>query len=87
MTWENFENYLRSFSSLHTYQAQNTNDVKRQDGDIVKRFLDKVKDGMRDVDNISGAKREPGGEVALVADLSGEVEVEWPLALVLAKRI
>ena len=76
MPWDAFEAYLRSFSSLHTFQAEYPDDAKRPDGDIVQRFMKSLKDGMRDADNNQ-----------LGSDLdSGEVEIEWPLALILYKK-
>ncbi|KAL5505011.1 TMT1 [Sanghuangporus vaninii] len=77
MSWDGFEAYLRSFSSLNNFQAEYPDDAKHPDGDIVQRFLKTLKDGMRDVDNRQ-----------FQDDLDSEqVEIEWPLALMLAKKV
>ncbi|KAH8110949.1 S-adenosyl-L-methionine-dependent methyltransferase [Phellopilus nigrolimitatus] len=78
MNWENFEAYLRSFSSLHTFQARYPADATRENGDIVTRFTTTLKEKMYGTDQ--GEKRLDVGE-------ENEIEVEWPLALVLVKRV
>ena len=81
MTWENFENYLRSYSSFHTFQAQNPSDAERKEGDIVTRFIRSVKEGMKTWN------KDGKSEVSTEQDVDEEIEIEWPLALVLAKKI
>lgn len=73
MSWDAFEAYLRSFSSLHTFKAEYPDDAKRPEGDIVQRFVKSLNDGMRDADNNQ-------------SESTGEVEIEWPLALILYKK-
>lgn len=70
-TWEGFEEYLRSYSSLRNFQDCHPTDRERADGDIVVRFMEKIKKGMREEDG--------------AAD-DDVVEIEWPLALIMAKR-
>lgn len=70
-TWSEFEGYLRSFSSFHTFQEKYPEDKAREDGDIVTRF---VKNLQQEMGQING-----GG-------VSKNVEIEWPLALILTKR-
>ena len=48
MTYENLENYLRSFSALHTFQEQNPEDAKNPEGDVAKRFLKVLKKGIEE---------------------------------------
>ncbi|KAL5521056.1 hypothetical protein ACEPAG_8978 [Sanghuangporus baumii] len=76
MSWDDFEAYLRSFSSLNNFQAEYPDDAKHPGGDIVQRFIKTLKSGMRDEDD-----RQSRGDLH-----SGEVEIEWPLALILAKK-
>lgn len=70
MTWDNLLAYLRTFSSLHTFHEKYPQDLERTDGDIAVRFLNRLKD---DVARQNGEAGE-------------EVDVEWPLALILARR-
>lgn len=70
-TWPEFDAYLRSFSSFHTFQGKYPEDAAREDGDIVTRFIRKLKEGMSELD---------------VGRHAEEFEIEWPLALVLTKR-
>ncbi|KAI5117619.1 hypothetical protein M0805_001219 [Coniferiporia weirii] len=74
-TWGGFEAYLHSFSALHTFRAQNPADAARPEGDVAARFVKQLKEGVRGVGAENGV--EDGDEV----------EVEWPLALVLVKRV
>jgi len=70
MSWEDLLAYFRTFSSLHTFHEQHPEDLKREDGDVATRFLNRLK--------------------TLVESKEGKstdtVDVEWPLALVLARR-
>lgn len=70
MTWDNLLAYLRTFSSLHTFHEKYPDDLKREDGDIAVRFLNRLKDDIA---------RHDG-------QIGDEVDVEWPLALLLARR-
>lgn len=56
---------------MYTFQRAHPEDAQREDGDIVTRFVKRVKDQVRED---TGA--EPGDEV----------QVEWPIALILAKK-
>ncbi|EJD07831.1 S-adenosyl-L-methionine-dependent methyltransferase [Fomitiporia mediterranea MF3/22] len=77
MRWTDFEDYLRSFSSLHTFQVRNPDDANHPDGDVVKRFINALKTNMG-IEGFSKAGSNGGDDA--------EVEIEWPLALILAKR-
>jgi len=70
MSWGDLMAYLRTFSSLHTYHEKYPDDLKRPDGDIAVRFLNRLKE---DVASRTG-------------ELADEIDVEWPLALILARR-
>jgi hypothetical protein len=74
MTWggTGLHGYLRTFSALHRYHEAFPEDLKRADGDIATRFLRTLMEG-------AGVPLDESGEEALV-------EVEWPLALILARR-
>jgi len=79
VSWEGFEAYLRSFSSLHTFHEHYPDDMKREDGDITERFMRSLKEEMKKAD----AKDGTAGEAT---DSNEQVEIEWPLALVMVKR-
>ncbi|TDL15182.1 S-adenosyl-L-methionine-dependent methyltransferase [Rickenella mellea] len=89
MTWEGFETYIRSASSLHNYQERFPDDLNRADGDIATRFIRQLKEQM-DVEDagISKTKDEtkPSHQDGAEDSGEGDVTVEWPLALLLVKR-
>jgi len=60
------EGYFRTWSSVHAYTSEHPEDMKSEDGDLVKRFLNVLKEG--------------AGEGVQ------ELDVEWPLTLILAKK-
>ncbi|KAI0087202.1 S-adenosyl-L-methionine-dependent methyltransferase [Irpex rosettiformis] len=70
MSWDDLMSYLRTFSSLHSFHEKYPDDLQRPDGDIALRFLNRLKE---DVAQHKGSTGE-------------EVDVEWPLALILARR-
>ncbi|KAJ7224230.1 hypothetical protein GGX14DRAFT_424756 [Mycena pura] len=73
MTWgDGLNGYLRTFSSLHRYHEAFPDDLTRADGDIATRFLR----------SLMAAAQVPLGEKGEAQ----EVEVEWPLALVVARK-
>ncbi|KAG8221392.1 hypothetical protein J3R82DRAFT_1570 [Butyriboletus roseoflavus] len=73
MTWDDLYGYLRTASALHTFLEQHPEDKVRPDGDIAVRFWKSL---------LSGASAQDG--VTIQAE--EEVEVEWPLALILVKK-
>ena len=75
MSWEDVLAYLRTFSALHTFHEKYPDDLQSPEGDIAVRFLNSLK---ADV-----ARNEQTN----VEGIPSEVDVEWPLALILARRI
>lgn len=74
MTWDDLLAYLRTFSSLHTYHQKYPDDLKRSDGDIAARFCNKLKAEVAQYEN-----RDADA-------IPEEIDVEWPVALILARR-
>ncbi|KAF7356558.1 S-adenosyl-L-methionine-dependent methyltransferase [Mycena venus] len=74
MTWggAGLHGYLRTFSALHRFHEAFPGDLERTDGDIANRFL-------RSLMAAAEVPEGPEGEAQ-------EVEVEWPLALVVARK-
>lgn len=75
MTWDDLLGYLRTFSSLHTFHEKYPDDLKRSDGDIAVRFWNQLKADVAQNDKSDIPKD------------TDEVDVEWPLALILARRV
>ncbi|EKM53279.1 uncharacterized protein PHACADRAFT_259518 [Phanerochaete carnosa HHB-10118-sp] len=75
MTWEDLLSYLYTFSSFHTYQDRYPADKENPEGDIAMRFWNHLK--------AHTAERD-GSAVAKDTD---EIDVEWPMALLLARRV
>lgn len=73
MTWHDLYEYFRTASALHTFLEQHPEDKVRPEGDIAMRFWKSL---------LSDASAQDG--VAVQAE--EEVEVEWPLALILVKK-
>ena len=72
MTWDDLLAYFRTFSSLHTYHEKHPEDLQNPDGDIAVRFRQSLKELVA----------KEGGAV----ENSDHIDVEWPLALILAKK-
>lgn len=75
MTWDDLLVYFRTFSSLHTYHERYPEDLQHPDGDIAVRFWNQLKAEVADKDNCDIPKN------------TDEIDVEWPLALILARRV
>ena len=73
MTWYDLYAYFRTASALHTFLERNPEDGTRPEGDIGMRFWRSL---------MSGAMAQDG----VVLQPEDEVEVEWPLALILVKK-
>ncbi|KAH9896778.1 S-adenosyl-L-methionine-dependent methyltransferase [Cubamyces lactineus] len=74
MSWEDLLGYFRTWSPLYTFHEKHPEDLKREDGDIAVRFLRKLKEEVARVE---------GKEVPKDED---PIDIEWPLALILARR-
>lgn len=74
VTWEGLLAYLHTFSALHTFHQQHPEDVNHPDGDIAVRFMKKLQ---------CHVSEKSGGRT--VED-SEDIKIEWPVALLLAKR-
>lgn len=72
-TWIDLQQYLRTWSSLHTYHERYPGDLERGDGDISARFLRALKDG------VATSKGTPVND-------EDTVDLEFPLALMLATK-
>ena len=74
MTWNDLLAYLRTFSALHTYHQKYPGDLLRSDGDIAVRFCKRLQAEVAQHENRSAGS------------LSDEIDIEWPVALILARR-
>ena len=75
MTWDDLLSYLYTFSSFHTHQSRYPTDKENPEGDIARRFWKQLK---------THTAEQDGTEVAKDTD---EIDVEWPMALLLARRV
>ncbi|KAG1817456.1 S-adenosyl-L-methionine-dependent methyltransferase [Suillus variegatus] len=74
MTWDDLLSYLNTWSSLHTFRQHNPTDGETPRGDVAMRFWKDLKEG---------AEREDGRPV----EGHDEVDIEWPLAMIMVKRL
>ncbi|KAF8120347.1 S-adenosyl-L-methionine-dependent methyltransferase [Boletus edulis] len=75
MTWNDLHAYLRTASALHTFLEQHPEDTGNPEGDLATRFWRSL---------MRGAGVQNGEGVAVSPEEM--VEVEWPLAMILARR-
>lgn len=73
MTWHDLYGYFCTASALHTFLEQHPEDKMRPEGDIGMRFWKSL---------LSGASAQYG----VTVQPEEEIEVEWPLALILVKK-
>ncbi|KAG1796066.1 S-adenosyl-L-methionine-dependent methyltransferase [Suillus plorans] len=73
MTWDDLLSYLNTWSSLHTFRQHNPTDAENPRGDVAMRFWKDLKEG---------AEREDGRAV----EGHDEVDIEWPVAMIMVKR-
>ncbi|KAH7890650.1 S-adenosyl-L-methionine-dependent methyltransferase [Phlebopus sp. FC_14] len=71
MSWDDILGYLRTWSALHTFKDKNADDAQNPNGPIEVRFWNTLKEGVVQKD---------GG-------LSDQVDLEWPVAMVLARKV
>lgn len=74
MTWDDLRAYLQTFSSLANYHAKFPEDRQHPDGDIAHRFS-------------VALQNAAGKELGHVVKDEDIVDIDWPVALILAKRI
>ncbi|THH29909.1 hypothetical protein EUX98_g4295 [Antrodiella citrinella] len=74
VTWEGLLAYLHTFSAYHTYQQQHPEDSKNSDGDVAVRFWKKL---------VEHVAEQTGNKPVESTD---EIQIEWPIALIVAKR-
>ncbi|KAG1798189.1 S-adenosyl-L-methionine-dependent methyltransferase [Suillus plorans] len=74
MTWDDLLSYLNTWSSLHTFRQRNPTDGENLREDVAMRFWKDLK---------KGAEREDGRPV----EGHDEVDIEWPLAMIMVKRL
>ncbi|KAG1779968.1 S-adenosyl-L-methionine-dependent methyltransferase [Suillus placidus] len=73
MTWDDLLSYLNTWSVLHTFRQHNPTDWETPRGDVAVRFCKDLKEGV---------EREDGRAV----EGHDEVDIEFPLAMILVKR-
>ncbi|KAG1779973.1 hypothetical protein EV702DRAFT_1194727 [Suillus placidus] len=73
MTWDDLLSYLNTWSVLHTFRQHNPTDWETPRGDVAVRFCKDLKEGV---------EREDGRAV----EGHDEVDIEWPLAMIMVKR-
>lgn len=73
MRWRDLYGYFRTMSALETFLERHPEDAMRPEGDIGVRFYKGL---------LSSAEAQDG----VAVQEEEEVEVEWPLALILVKR-
>lgn len=76
LSWESFEQYLRTWSSLHDYLARHPDDKDAEGRDIVDRFVRQVREE---------GEKTPSHGVDLESWKDG-FTAEWPLALILLRK-
>jgi hypothetical protein len=72
MQWSDLLAYFHSWSALHNYHRRFPEDLAHDDGNIAVRFWNELKEGVR----------QEGGDV----ENYDEIDVEWPVAMILVKR-
>ncbi|KAL0959060.1 hypothetical protein HGRIS_014360 [Hohenbuehelia grisea] len=73
MSWSDLLAYLRTWSSLHTFQERYPEDSDTEGGDIAVRFRRKL------MEHVAAAEDTPVQEDATL-------DIEWPLAMILVKK-
>ncbi|EIM83771.1 S-adenosyl-L-methionine-dependent methyltransferase [Stereum hirsutum FP-91666 SS1] len=81
MSWSSLLDYLGSFSSLHTFKQRYPEDEGKEGGGIERRFLGVLREGVREDLEREGGQGEGEGEGE-----GEEVDVEWPMAVILVRR-
>ncbi|KAH7929141.1 S-adenosyl-L-methionine-dependent methyltransferase [Leucogyrophana mollusca] len=74
MNWDDLLSYLRTWSSLHTFREAHPEDAQHAEGSVEVRFWNALKEGV---------EKELGG---VKVEGKDEVDIEWPLAMMLVKK-
>ena len=74
MSWQALLGYFRTWSALHTFKERNPGDAAHPDGPLEVRFWKALREG-------AGL-----GDGDVTSMVSEDVEVEWPVAMVVARR-
>jgi trans-aconitate 3-methyltransferase len=70
LDWKALDDYLRTWSCLHTFHSKHPEDKAAAGGDIVQRFVKTVQEGVKKAGD---------------ADAKG-LDVEWPVSLIVVKK-
>ena len=94
--WPALLAYLHTASALHTFHERFPADAARPDGDLAARFVRALRERVRELGleraRARGgaaegkAEREQGKEQEEEGD-EDAIDIEWPLALMLVKRV
>jgi hypothetical protein len=73
MTWDDLLSYFNTWSSLHTFRQRNPADAQNPRGDIAVRFWKDLKEGV-------------GREVGRPVEGHDEIDIEFPMAMIMVKK-
>ena len=74
ITWSEFLQYLKTSSALRNFHDKHPEDLARSDGDISERLLHQL---LRSVEEREGQQITPEKD---------QIQVEWPLGLLQARK-
>ncbi|TCD61643.1 hypothetical protein EIP91_008131 [Steccherinum ochraceum] len=77
VTWGGLLAYLNTFSALHTYHQKHPEDLENPEGDIATRVWNRLR---------AHVKEQSEGKGGQGVEPDDEIQIEWPVALVMAKR-
>ncbi|KAI6044362.1 S-adenosyl-L-methionine-dependent methyltransferase [Pisolithus marmoratus] len=91
MTWSDILAYLRTWSSLHTFRDMHPEDAKNPEGPIEVRFWNSLRRGAAmgasgSIHTGVGDASEQNGVGNEMVNEDAEVEVEWGVAMILARK-
>lgn len=84
MSWSSLLDYLGSFSSLHTFKQRYPEDEGKEGGGIERRFLRVLREGVRE--DLEGVREDLEREGGQGEGEEVDVDVEWPMAVILVRR-
>lgn len=83
-TWGGVLSYLRTFSALHAFHEQFPEDKVDPRGDIAVRFWEQLRAQVAEDKRALG--KTGGADDGAIEGVDEEIEIEWPMAVVLAQR-